>query len=62
MTSASRINVQESRTPRATWLRADIRKKVKRKLSYCTDETQEHNFENEGDPHLYGSYIQKPVA
>lgn len=22
----------------------------------------EHDFENEGDPYLYGSYIQKPVA
>lgn len=24
--------------------------------------TQEQKLENEGDPHLYGSYIQKPVA
>lgn len=34
------------------------------KFSYCTEKKnkQENNFENEGDPHLYGSYIQKPVA
>lgn len=23
---------------------------------------KEQKFKNEGDPHLYGSYIQKPVA
>lgn len=23
--------------------------------------TQEHNFENEGDPHLYDSYIQNQL-
>lgn len=44
---------------RTTWFWANLRYK-----NYYTvlKGIQEYNFENEGDPHLYGSYIQKPVA
>lgn len=67
-TSASEIDAQDTKKWAAHWeplgWGQTLEKKKKKGENYCTvlTKTQEHNSENEGDPHLYGSYIQKPVA